>query len=234
MTRWAAGPAAAAIVLAAACGSAGSSTSTPSTAAASRPPSPSVLTGKVRTALQNAKSVHVNGMVNQDARKVSLNVSLTHAGGVSGQLAINGAQFGILSSAGHTYIKLTSGFVKYTHLPPSVCSLMCGKYLKTSADQSRSMVGGLTMSSLFGKVSSASPDYTYAGTATVNGQPAWILHGRTGGTAYVAAHGQPYPLRFTAPAAQGGGHLDFTQWNTATIPPPPPASKVVDLNQLHG
>jgi hypothetical protein len=31
---------------------------------------------------------------------------------------------------------------------------------------------------------------------------------------------------------KGSSHADFTQWNTVTIPPPPPASQVVDLSEL--
>jgi hypothetical protein len=49
-----------------------------------------------------------------------------------------------------------------------------------------------------------------------------------GSTVYVAAQGPPYPLRVT----KGVSRADFTQWNAVTIPPPPPASQVVDLSQL--
>jgi hypothetical protein len=51
-----------------------------------------------------------------------------------------------------------------------------------------------------------------------------------GSTVYVAAQGPPYPLRLT----KGPSRIDFTQWNSVTIPPPPPASQVVDLSQLTG
>jgi len=49
-----------------------------------------------------------------------------------------------------------------------------------------------------------------------------------GSVAYVAAQGVPYPLRLM----KGSDRIDFTQWNAVTIPPPPPASQVVDLSQL--
>jgi hypothetical protein len=230
VTRWAAVPAAIVIAGVAACGG---GTSSPAQPPASSPPSPQALTQRVRTALHNASSVHVQGTLQQSAKTVALNLSLNRAGGVSGDLAINGARFGILSTSGHTYIKLTKDFVRYAHLPESACTLMCGKYLKTSPGQSQSVVGGISMNSLFGQLTTAKPDFTYAGSTTVNGRPAWILHGKHGGRAYIAATGQAYPLRFTARSSQAG-RLDFTQWNKAKIPPPPPASQVVDPSQLHG
>jgi len=63
---------------------------------------------------------------------------------------------------------------------------------------------------------------------TVNGQPAWQMRLHDGSVAYVAAQGVPYPLRLM----KGSDRIDFTQWNAVTIPPPPPASQVVDLSQL--
>jgi hypothetical protein len=49
-----------------------------------------------------------------------------------------------------------------------------------------------------------------------------------GGTVYVAAQGTPYPLRLV----KGSNRVDFTQWNSATIPPLPPANQVIDLSKL--
>ena len=65
-------------------------------------------------------------------------------------------------------------------------------------------------------------------TVTVNGQRAWQMSVSSGGTAYVAARGTPYPLRMV----QGPDRIDFTRWNSVVIPPLPPASQVVDLSQL--
>ena len=59
---------------------------------------------------------------------------------------------------------------------------------------------------------------------------AWQMRASDGSTVYVAAQGPPYPLRLT----KGSSRADFTQWNSVTIPPPPPASQIVDLSQLTG
>jgi hypothetical protein len=84
------------------------------------------------------------------------------------------------------------------------------------------------MSSFLGQVSV--PQLSYVRTVTVDGQPAWQMRASDGSTVYVAAQGPPYPLRLT----KGPSRADFTQWNSVTIPPPPPASQVVDLSQLTG
>jgi hypothetical protein len=59
------------------------------------------------------------------------------------------------------------------------------------------------------------------------------LRSTDGGVGYVAAQGTPYLLRISAPKGQTG-QIDFSEWNSVTIPPPPPASQVVDINKLFG
>jgi len=228
IARWTAIPAALAICLAASgCGGSSSGNSAPS------PPAAAAVASQVRTAVHDASSVHIDGTVNQAGRSIGMNLSLTRSGEFSGQMSINKAGFTVLSTQGSTYIKVTDAFLKYLNLPSTACNLVCGKYLKTTPTQASSLVGQLSMSALFGKLSSASPPkLSYAGTAAVNGQTTWKYHSSAGGTVYVAAHGKPYPLRLAAPS--NGGKLTFSKWNSVTIPGPPPAGQVVDLNQLHG
>jgi hypothetical protein len=225
--RWAAIPVLAATMLgAAACGSGNSG------ASASPPPS-KTLVNEVKTALQHARSVHVTGTINDKGRRIGMNLSLTRAGGLSGQLSTNGAGFSVLSTGGSAYIKLTGAFLRYAHLPTAACSLMCGKYLKVPASEAGSLTGSLSMTSLLNDADKNPGNVHNAGTATVNGQRAWILKGSDGTTAYVAAQGTPYLLRLVPQHAKQG-RLDFTQWNNVTIPPPPPSDQVVDLSKLTG
>jgi hypothetical protein len=226
IARWAAVPAALTIALgAAACGS------KHNTAAA--PPSPSTLSKQVKSAVQHAQSVHITGVVKQGGKVIALNLSMTRAGGLFGRVSVNGAGFGVLSTGGSTYLKVNSGFLKYLRLPSTACTLMCGKYLKATPAQSASLVGNFRMSSLLASMNSNGPNFHYGGSQNVDGQNAWVLHVKDGSTAFVAARGTHYPLRVVAPASHHA-HLDFTQWNSVTIPPAPPANKVVDLSKLHG
>src|SRR5262249_45460464 len=208
-------PAAIAISLAvAACGG-----SKPGGSAVSAPPSPAVLAKDAKAAVQQANSVHIRGTLSKGSERLGVNLSLTRAGGIWGQVSVAGAGFTVLSTRRSTYIKVTSAFVKYLKLPESACVLMCGKFLKATPVQSRRLVGDLSMSHLLGSLNASSPRYRYRGTATVNGQPAWVLHAADGSTAYLAARGRPYPLRLVAPGHRG--QLTFTRWNAATLPGPP-------------
>jgi hypothetical protein len=228
MIRWAALPAAATVLLtAAACGSGGSGASSNPTR-----PAPATLIKETQTAARQASSVHVAGTVTESGRALGLNLSMTRSGELSGQLSVDGAGFSVLSTGGNSYIKVTSAFLRFQHYSNAVCKLFCDKYLKVSTAQSRSLVGGLSMTRVLGDTQKSSSQVHNAGTATVNGQGTWVLRSSDGSTAYVASHGKPYLLRLVAPPAKSG-RLDFTQWNSATIPSPPPSNQVVDLGQLH-
>jgi hypothetical protein len=233
--RWPAGSAAvvAAVLLVAGCSGGGSGTATtggssPASAPASAgaPPDTATLRQQVKSAMGKATSVHVLAVVSQGGSKVSVNMSMTRAGEMSGTMSADGTPVNMLVTHGHTYLKVSSGLLKSQHLPAAACALVCGKYLKMPSGQAKGMLNGLDMSSLLGRVSV--PELSYVRTVTVNGQPAWQMRSSDGGTIYVAAQGPPYPLR----ATKGPSRIDLTQWNAVTIPPPPPASQTVDISQL--
>jgi hypothetical protein len=238
--RWWAGPTAVvATMLLAACGTAGSgktsappssaSQSTASSAPASAGPPPDVATlaRQVNSAVAKATSVHFTATGRQGSTNVAINLSLTRSNDMYGQITYQNQPVILLVTHGHSYVKVTAATLKATGAPSAACVLMCGKYLKASAGQARSFTGQLGWSSILGQ-SSSLPRLHYVRTATVNGQPAWEMSVRGKGTAYVAAQGPPYPLRLVFST----GRVDFTQWNSVTIPPPPPANKVIDLSQL--
>jgi hypothetical protein len=232
--RWSAGSAAVvAVLLVAGCSGGGSGTagsggsSSPGVSASAGPtPDAAALPKQVKSAMKNATSFHVSAVVTQGGSKVSADMSMARSGEMSGTMSAGQAPVSVLVTQGHAYLKVTSGLLKSQHLPTAACTLICGKYLKVPASQAKSMLNGMDMSSFLGQVSV--PRLSYVRTVTVNGQPAWQMRASDGSTVYVAAHGPPYPLRMT----KGSSHADFTQWNAVTIPPPPPASQVVDLSEL--
>jgi hypothetical protein len=57
---------------------------------------------------------------------------------------------------------------------------------------------------------------------TYKGQPAWSAHGE-GATLYVASTGKPYILG----VIKGSQNVQFTDWNAASVPSPPPAKDIV-------
>ncbi len=225
---WLIPAAALAAVLAAGCGgsSAPSKPSKPSTA---------TLVAGMKTATQHATSVRMTGTVTHGTQRLHLDMSMTRSGEMAGQLAAGPASFTVLATGGRTYIKVTAGFLKYIKAPSGTCAIMCNKYLLASGSFKNGLTGSLNWPSLVeGTTKGASAGkLTNTGQVTVNGQPAWALKAPDGSTGYIAAHGTPYLLRLVAPRGETG-RIDFSEWNHATIPPPPPASQVIDLSQLMG
>jgi hypothetical protein len=199
----------------------------------SRQPNVAVLLREMSATVRAASSVHLTGTVRQGGKTVAANLGITRSGELSGQISENGAAVTVLAARGHTYLKLSAALLRMAHLPATVCTRFCGKYLQYSAARSHQMFKGLTWASLTHSLTSMSAHgVKYLGVVTVGGQQAWLLQDSHGNSAYIAAHGKPYVLRVVAPP--GEGSLNLTQWNAVRIPGPPPASQVVSLSQLMG
>jgi hypothetical protein len=181
----------------------------------------------LKAVVAKATSVHVTAAESRGGTAVTIDLSLTRANDMYGRMSYQHKPFTVLVTQGHAYIKVTAATLKAMGLPSAACVLMCHKYLKMSAQQSKSMTGKLDWSSLMGS-SHSLPSLRYVRATTVHGQPAWEVRAGSVSTVYVAAQGPSYPLRVVGRP----GRIDFTQWNSVTIPPPPPASQVVDLSQL--
>jgi len=204
---------------------------------APRPPAMAVLLKDMAAAMRQASSVHLSGTAVQNGQKLSLNLSMTRSGGVSGQVNQDGDEVTILSTGGTSYVRVNAAILRSAHAPAAACKLFCGKYLKTTTAQSPGL-GGLSMSSLMGPMSrsitgTSAAKVTFGGTTVLGGVPVWVIQESGQGTAFVAARGPHYLLRVVS-SQQSGGTASFTQWNTVRIPGPPPASQVVNLNQLSG
>jgi len=190
----------------------------------------------MRSAIRNATSVHVSGAATGNGQQIHLNLSLTRAGGMSGTVTLGQAQVTILVTGGKAYTKLTASALSAMHLPVSTCGAFCNKYLVLPASDAAGLTGGMGWSQLLNPSTfsgTPKPGTRVTGPFTISGQQAWKVSDSSG-TGYVAAHGPAYPLRITAPGGQGPGQIDFTQWNSATVPGPPPAGQQVNLSQLHG
>lgn len=202
---------------------------------APQPPQMTVLLKDIAAALRDASSVHVSGTATQQGQTIGLDLSMTRSG-LSGQASLGGIDVTVLTTGGSTYIKVNAAILRSAHAPSTACKLFCGKYLKATAAESG--LTSLSMSSLMTSMSrsiTSTPvaKITFGGTVLFNGVPAWVLEQPGQGTAYVAATGQHYLLRLVG-LQRGGGTMNFTQWNSARIPGPPPASQMVNPTQLGG
>ena len=194
----------------------------------SRRPAVAALLARVRATLGAARSVHISGTIRQAGKTVSVNLAITRSGELSGQISQDGAVITVLATHGRTYLKLTPAFLRIAHLPATICSLFCGKYLESPAARPLS---GLNLASMTHSLASTpAHEVKFLGAVTTGGQPAWLLQDSHGDSIYVAARGKPYVLREVAPPGQGS--VNLTQWNAVRIPGPPPASRVVTPSQL--
>jgi hypothetical protein len=198
-----------------------------------RRPDVGVLLREMSAAVKAASSVHISGVVRQGGKTLGLNLGITRSGEWSGQVSENGAPFTVLTTRGHTYLKVNTAFLRKAHLPYGLCSTFCGKYLKYSAAQSRKLFPGLNLAALLDSLTrTQASKVKYVGAVTTGGQLAWLLQDSQGTSLYLAAHGKPYVLRGVG--TRGQGSVNLTQWNAVRIPGPPPASQVVTPRQLAG
>lgn len=214
----------------AACG--GSATHLASGAGGPAGQSASQLVTQMKTAVRDAHSTHLTGQVTSGSGKATaLDLSVLRAGGLAGSITQHGVPLELIGAGGKVYIKATPAFLRELRAPAGVCTLMCGRYVQMSGAAGGQLDGSLNMTSLTQAFITGLPRMTRAGTTTVAGQQAVVLHGADGSTLDVAAHGTPYPLRVISPP---GHHetLTFSQWNRVSTPAPPPASKVINLSQL--
>jgi hypothetical protein len=230
---WLAAAAVPACLFAAACGAGGTAgtagTAKPSTPASHGPNVAALRTAMV-AAMKQARSVRVTGSTPEGSKRVGLDVVLTRAGGVAGRITLNGHSLKVLTSPRHVYLGVTKSLAGWQKLPPDACALMCGKWLKEPARELSSLAGNAGWRKIVAAFEGplAGSGASYAGTATVGGQPALKLSLDAVGTIYVAAHGTPYLLRLES----GTARISYSDWNTAVLPPPPPASKVVTVSML--
>jgi hypothetical protein len=205
-----------AAALLAACGSGGSSP----------PPTLGQEYPAIKAAAESATSVRVIGTVSTNGTAESLNMVVTRSGELSGQAGEGGRTFTILATGGKAYIKVTEAFLKAAHLPTSNCPSLCGKWIVAPAGTTSQLTSNVSMRHLVNTIFRKAPTGSEASqrmkATTYQGQAAWSAHGQ-GVTLYVASTGKPYILG----VVKGSQNVRFTDWNTATVPGPPPAGDIV-------
>jgi hypothetical protein len=196
--------------------------------------SAATIIGQMKTAMNDATSVHLAGAVAHSGSTVGINVSLTRSGDLAGSIGTGGVTLDLVEAGHLVYIKANSDFLKIARVPTTLCPKLCGKYMEAPASQAKTMTGDISMSKLFGDLLSSLPHFARAGSTTIAGQQALVLHGSDGSTLDVAANGAPYPLRAIAPKSAKAGEITFGEWNAVPAITAPPAGQVVNLSQLTG
>lgn len=206
----------------------------PAAGAAGSKPASAVIPA-MQSAVDHARSVHMQGDVVSGA--LSIRFDLSFAGsGISGSMAVSGASFELISLGRKTYIKIDAGFLSRAGIPSTVCAAICGKYVLLSSADAKSITGSLSMTGLaqdlFGKIPrSAKTSGAAFQPASYDGQSVLKLH-EDGYTLDVATTATHYPLAILAPHGQ---YIRFADWNSVPALSPPPPGQVVsakELNQL--
>jgi hypothetical protein len=199
---------------------------------AASPRSPSQTVAQMQKAVQGATSVHLSGVLRNGGKPIGLNLGLIRSGDFAGTITQNGVPLMLIDVGGKAYVKVTAAYLRQLNVSPSVCPVMCGKYVELTPAESASLAGNLSMPALLSSFTGRAPRFTGAGTTTVAGRKGQVLRGPDGSRLVVAATGTPYPLQ--AVGRQGSGSLTFTQWDAVPRPAAPPPGQVIDLNRLTG
>jgi len=146
------------------------------------------------------------------------------AAGVGGVLSV-------LSTHGHSYLKVSPGFLRIAQLPAAACRRFCGKYLQYPAARARDLFAHVNMDAVT-RAMAGTPAHEVKlfGAVTIAGQLAWLLQDSHEDSLYIAAHGRPYVLRAIGPPP-GLDAVNLTQWDAVRIPAPrPPASSCIPVS----
>jgi hypothetical protein len=183
-----------------------------------------------KAATKKAHSVHVVGTISDSGSTTTINMVVGHGQG-GGTLSEGAANFDIVVHQGKVYLK--AGKATWTKLAnASAAALLANRWLQTTT--SNQDFAQLTqVADIVQLTDSLSPGgkLVKEGNATFHGQPAIGLldTSKDGGTLYVAARGVPYILGVAGAKKKQGG-VQFTQYNSAKVPPAPKGA--INLNQL--
>lgn len=197
----------------------GKANTAPDNGVASKPPG-QIVTAAVK-AIDQVSSVHVAGAIVESGIPVSLDLRLDRSRGGEGTVSENGLSFRLIAVGHNLYILGSPAF--WNHFGGAgAAKLFHNKWLKVPDSGQFATLGALTsIPHLFGKLLSSHGKLARVGRTTLEGQPAVAVRDTTaGGTLYVAATGQPYPLQIVK-AGHNGGHVRFSGFNQPVALQPP-------------
>jgi hypothetical protein len=215
---------------------AGCGSSSPSGSSASEPAGK--VLANVRSLGLAAKSVHISGSVKQGSTTVTLDMSFDGSD-FFGTVQEGATTIDMQRLGGKVYVKLTSAFLKTADVPSSVagtvCAKYCGHYVQLPASDAAQLTGKLSMGQLVNQAFSAKAVADAKQTnvefvpATLDGRS--VLQASQGGYTFDVTSGSAhYPVLWAAK----GQRIEFSDWNSVTLPAPPPASDIISLSSLAG
>jgi hypothetical protein len=219
------------IALLSGCGG-GSSSSSSSSSNGVADKSPADILAATKVAADAAKTVHVSGSIVSDGAPITLDMNLLAGKGGRGQLSESGLAFELIQVGRTVYIKGSQAFYKKIG-GTAAAQLLQGKWLKAPASNSDfASLSQLTdLRQLVDQtLSNQGSSLKKLGTSTVAGQKVvGITDKARGGTLYIAATGQPYPVQIVK-SGSSGGKISFDRWNSSVTLAAP--ANAIDVTQL--
>jgi len=176
--------------------------------------SPEQILEATKHAASQASSVHIRGSIVTGGKPITLDMELLAGKGGKGTISQEGFTIQLIQVNGAVYINGSAAF--YKHVSGSAAAaLLQGKWLKAPAN-SGELASLAELTDLSKLIDTALADHgtlSKGGTTTVQGQKAVELKDTSkGGTLYVAATGQPYPLQITKSGTEKG-LVVLSRWN---------------------
>jgi hypothetical protein len=218
-----------AAILALALAGCGSSSSSGNGVPAKSPPE---IVAAARAAVAGAATVHVSGSIVSERKPISLDMELVAGKGGKGHISVQGLRVDLIAVEKAVYVNGSRSL--YARLVgPAAASVLQGRWLKVPATSgsfaSLSAVTDLT--SLVDTTLANHGNLTSAPARVIDGKPAvGVTDPSRGGTLYVAATGEPYPLEISKSGT--AGRIVFDRWNQSVTLTPP--ADPININELSG
>jgi hypothetical protein len=196
-----------------ACG--GSSSSGSGTTAEAGKPAATVLADS-KSALFNAKAVHVTGNETAQGHSEQLDMQLQGQDS-AGRLTMSGTTVQLVKSAGQLYIKAPASY--WQQSAPTHAAALADKWITVPAGQTADQ--SLTLQGIAAALNSNdSPLMPKTQRGTVNGQKAIVLVEQNGSRFYVADSSTPVPLKIVS-MGTNQSTLAFTDYGRTQVIKPP-------------
>jgi hypothetical protein len=199
--------------------------------------SPPQILAKARTALENAASVHVKGLIVDQGDRIHVDIRIKRSAGGRGTLTVNGQTVELIRVGAKLYLRADEAFWRSQTGNAEVGKLLGGKYLVAPATHPdfKDLAGIADLKWMSEQLANDAP-LTKGKHKNVRGTDAIGLvdSGTDGGVLYVALQGQPYPLRLEPNDTGTGESIDYLDYGKPVTLTAPPASQVIDITKLGG
>ena len=193
--------------------------------------SPEQIVAAARTAADGAATVHVSGTLRSEGKPLTIDMELVKAKGGRGSITLEGVSINLVRVGGAVYINGSQAFYRRI-AGPAAAKLLQGKWLKAPENSGNfaSLASLTDLGKLIDTTLGSHGTLARGATSTVDGQKAVAVNDVSqGGTLYVAATGNPFPVEI-AKQGGGGGRIVFDRWNQAVTLSAP--ANAVNINQL--